>query len=137
MAFSKEMLSAKEELTDKGFTVWIPDDAQVHVDNPDLADDFKENFKHATETDIMWKCFDKVAKSDAVLALNYPKNNTEGYIGTSTRMEIALAYYFKKHLFLLNNFPSEEECRWAHEIKIMNPTVLDGSFEKLVSLLNS
>jgi hypothetical protein len=74
---------------------------------------------------------DYIAESDAVLVLNYPKNGIKGYVGTSTLMEIGLAYYMGKKIFLLFPVPHSSEARWAHEVKITNPFVINGDFSKV------
>src|SRR5438270_526523 len=126
MAFAKEMVAAKKELESGWHEVFVPHDIEQHLENPDFVDDLAGNFNHVVETDIMRKCFDLVAKSDAVLVLNLHRKGINGYIGTSTLMEIGLGYYLGKKLFLYNDIPHWDEVRWAHEINIMQPTIIHG-----------
>lgn len=131
MAFAKEMVSSKKMLEEMGHTVFVPHDIQTHVDNPDFVDDLSANIQHVIETDIMRKCFDLVAQSEAVLVLNLHRKGINGYIGTSTLMEIGLAYYLGKKLFLFNDIPHWDDVRWAHEINIMQPTIVHGDLRKV------
>lgn len=131
MAFSKEMMDAKKTLESMGHTVFVPHDIEDHLEKPDLVDDLSGNMQHVIETDVMRKCFDLVAQSDAVLVLNLHRKGINGYIGTSTLMEIGLAYYLGKKLFLYNDIPHWDEVRWAHEINIMQPTIVHGDLSKV------
>lgn len=72
-----------------------------------------------------------MAKSDAILVLNYPKNGIRGYIGTSSLMEIGLAHYLGKKIFLLNEIPLATQARWSHEVHIIQAVVIDGDLEKV------
>ncbi len=131
MAFAKEMVAAKKELESRGHTVFVPHDIEEHLKNPDFVDDLAGNVQHVIETDIMRKCFELVAQSDAVLVLNLHRKGINGYIGTSTLMEIGLGYYLGKKLFLYNDIPHWDEVRWAHEITIMQPTIVHGDLSKV------
>src|SRR2546425_644914 len=113
MAFAEDMVKAKKELEALGHTVLVPHDIETHLENPEFVDDLSGNYQHVVETDIMRKCFDLVAESDAVLVLNLDRKGVSGYIGTSTLMEIGLAYYLQKKLFLYKDIPHWDEVRWA------------------------
>ena len=90
------------------------------------TDKHEENYKHCIENDILRKCFNSIAESDAILLLNYPKNGIDGYVGASSLMEIGLAYHFRKKIFLLYPPPPPQEVKSSHEILIMQPTILNG-----------
>jgi hypothetical protein len=129
MHFSKEMLEAKKVLEGMGHDALVPDDVHDCLENPELNMDFE----HCIRTNIDKKCFDKIAESDAILVLNYPKNGMNGYVGGATLMEIGLARHLDKKIFLLHDLPSEEQLRYALEIKITNPVVLNGDLSKITS----
>jgi len=79
----------------------------------------------------MDKCFDMIAESDGILVLNYPKNSISGYVGTSTLMEIGIARHLGKKIFILNDLPDYKEHRWTHEVRIMEPIILNNDLEKV------
>ena len=83
------------------------------------------------ETGIMKKCFSKISGCDAILVMNLPKNGVEGYIGTATLMEMGIAYFLGKKIYLLNKTPTPAEARWAHEVRIIQPTVLNNDLTKV------
>lgn len=131
MSFSREMLQVKSQLEKLGHFVSIPPDAELHANHSGFIDDFDSNYKHCIETDVMRKCFSMISASDCILVLNYAKNGIDGYIGTSGLMEIGLAYYLGKKIFLLNDIPKPSGARWAHEVRIMQPIVLNGDLGRL------
>ena len=125
MAFAKEMLAAKKKLKKMGHTVNVPHDTDIHIADEALVDDLDRNIIHARERDLMMQSFKLVASSDAILVLNHRRKGIEGYIGTSALMEIGLAYYLGKKIFLLNDVPSHHDARWANEIRLIDPIILN------------
>ena len=69
---------------------------------------------------------DKIAGAEAVLVTNYDKNGIKSYIGPNTLMEMGIAFYLHKKIFLLNPIP---EVAWKEEILGMQPVVLKGDFK--------
>ena len=132
ITFSKQMIEAGEKLEKLGHTVLLPPDVDIHLENADLIDDLEADLKHCIETDVLRKSLKQIESADALLILNFPKNGINGYIGTSSLMELAIAYHFGKKLYLLNEIPSSSEARWAHEIRIMQPIILNGDLAKII-----
>lgn len=131
MAFAKEMLQAKEMLEEMGHTISLPYETELHLEKTELVDDLAVNLQYCIDNDVIHKSFDSIAAADAVVVLNYPRKGIDGYLGTSTLMEIAIAYYLRKKIFLLNSVPHFDEVRWAHEIAIMQPTFLHGDLSEV------
>ncbi len=131
MAFAKEMLEAKKKLEEMGHEVEAPTDAQQIVDGLHDSNDLEADYKHCTENDIIRTHFKMIEQSDAILVLNHNKNGINGYVGASSLMEIGLAYHLGKKIFLLNSPPHNSEQRWAHEIRIMQPIILNGDLDKI------
>ena len=128
MAFAKEMLSAKKTLKKMGHTITIPRDASIHVNDPKLVDDLTRNLKHAKERDLMMHSFKLVAKSDAILVLNFDKKGIANYIGGNPLMEIGFAHVNGKKIFLINEVP---EVSYADEILAMYDVILNGDLAKI------
>ncbi len=131
MTFANEMIEAQKKLKETGHDAEIPCDTEEHVNDPNFTDDLENDYKHCVKNRIMERCFEKVAENDAILVLNYPKNNIEGYVGTATLMEIALARHFGKKIFILNNLPHHSKARWAHEVRILQPIILEGDLRRI------
>lgn len=131
MTFAKQMREAKEKLEANGHTVTVPTNTDYHINDPLFVDNLQDNLRHCIENDTIKENFNLVASADAILVLNHPKNNMDGYIGASTLMEIGIAHFLGKKIFLLHKIPSFDTVRWAHEVTIMQPIILQGNLNKI------
>lgn len=131
MTFAKQMKETKKALETLGHKAIVPIDTEMCIANPKHIDDLEADYKHCIENNIMKEQFRLVEQSDAVLVLNHKKNNIEGYVGTATLMELGLAHHLNKKIFLLNDLPNPKSARWAHEVRVMQPTVLNGDLAKI------
>jgi hypothetical protein len=132
MHFAKEMLENKKTLEEIGHIVNVAPDTQKFIDEPNFTtDNHEEDYNHAVENDIIRKHFNLISGSEAILVLNYPKNGIDGYIGGCVLMEIGLAYYLKKKIFLLYPPSSINLIKYSHEILIMQPIILNGDLTKI------
>ncbi len=131
MTFAREMLDAKEKLKEFGHSVKVPTDALEIVTGDHNHDDLEADYNHCVENDIMRVHFNLIKESDAVLVLNHDKNGVKGYIGTASLMEVGLAHYLHKKIFILQELPHPSEQRWAHEVKITQPVIISGDFSKI------
>jgi len=138
IAFYDEMIQVKEQLESLGHTIKLP---PIEVKDKDgnliSVKKYYELRKNETD-DVSWiwdrkkeameAHFDKVAWSDAILVLNYEKNNIKGYVGANTFLEMGLAMHLNKKIFLLNEIP---EIGSKEEILGMKPIVVHGDLNKL------
>lgn len=132
MAFVKEMVKVQKKLQKLGYYANIPLGAEPHLKDSSFVDNLEENLKFCIENDVMRENFREVAKHDAVLVLNKKRNGIEGYIGVSALMEMAIAHYLGKKIFLLNPVPHYNNARWAHEVAIMQPIILNQNLKKII-----
>ncbi len=130
MAFAKEMLETQKRLRELGHEVFVPCDTELHVQDPLLRNDLARDKEHVLGNDVMRRCFNLVAASDAILVLNHKHNETEGYMGASTLMEIGLAGHLHKKIFLLD--PIAPEQRYRHEIDVLGGVVVNGDLSKIL-----
>lgn len=131
MAFAKEMLEIKKTLEKAGHEVGLPYETEVHVQNPDFVDNLSDNLQYCIDNDVIHHSFNLIEKADAIVVVNYPRKGITGYVGTSTLMEIAIAYHYRKKIYLLYPVPHFDEVRWAHELAIMQPVILHGDLGKI------
>ena len=138
IAFYDEMLKAKKELEARGHEIKLPP-VEVKDQNGNMipVKKYYELRKAAKDTDswiwerkeeAMKNHFDKVEWSDAILVLNHDKNNIPGYVGPNTLMEMGVAMWLKKKIYLLNEIP---EISYKEEILGMRPILLNGDLRKL------
>lgn len=139
IAFHDEALSIKERLEKLGHEVKIWP-LELKDENGQLipVKEYYQIRRVATE-DKKWvwdrkaeailEHFDKVVWSDAILVTNYDKNNIKGYIGGNVLMEIGLAFFLRKKIYLLNSIP---EISYKEEILGVKPVIINGDLSRIV-----
>ena len=70
-----------------------------------------------------------IQDNDAVLVLNFEKNDVENYIGGATFLEMYDAFRLGKKIFLYNEIP---KGILADEIVGFNPVVISGNLHKIL-----
>ena len=138
MAFYDEMLEVREKLEMLGHQVKLPL-FEVKDENGNMIP-VKEYYTlrktEKDDTSWIWDMkefamklhFQKVEWSDAILVLNYTKNNILNYVGANTLLEMGLAFHLNKKLFLLNAIP---EISYNEEILGMKPIVIKQDLTKI------
>ncbi len=145
IGFYKEMESARDELIQRGHEIKIPELAlevpqefgggkkiyfgQYIEQNGDI-DTFPAgheiwNLKEAAIKDH----YDKIDWCDSILVINHEKRGVEGYLGGNTLIEIGVAFYLKKKIYILNSVSSQ--LSYKQEIMGMKPTILKGDLDKI------
>ena len=76
---------------------------------------------------IRWH-MDKINWADAILVINPEKNGIPGYIGGNTLIEMGVAFYLRKKIYLWNPVP-EMSCR--EEILGMQPTLINQDLSQI------
>lgn len=138
IAFISEMIELQKKLEQNGHTVFIPSFiAHDKEGNPMSAEEFYRIRKEG-KMELSWfevekemailAHFKEIERSDAIFVANYDKNGVPGYIGGNTLMEMALALYLKKPIYLLNPIP---EMSYREEIIGMRPIVLSGDLAQV------
>lgn len=73
--------------------------------------------------------YKKIEWSDAILVVNEEKRGIFGYVGGNTLIEIGVAFYLKKKIYILNTVSSE--ISYKQEILGMKPIFLNGDLLKI------
>jgi len=71
--------------------------------------------------------FEKIDWAQSILVINPEKRGVPGYVGGNTLIEIGLAFYLQKPIYILN--PVSSELSHKQEILGMRPTVLNGNLD--------
>lgn len=134
--FYRQAVDIQDQLQEEGFEVIVPVTARRMKESGDFeVDHYKTWFADAGDyhkkATLMRAHFDEVAKADAILVLNYEKHGTANYIGGNVLMEMCLAFYLQKPIFILNEVP--EDSAYVEEIWGMEPVLLHGDITALVS----
>ena len=138
IAFQDEVLSVKEQLEKLGHEVKLwPSRLKDENGKPISVTEYYK-IRHSANNDEKWvwdrkaeavlEHFEKVAWSDAILVANYDKKDVKGYIGGNTLMEMGLAFFLKKKIYLLNQVP---ELPYKEEILGVKPIIINGDLSKI------
>ncbi len=125
--FYNKIPEIKEQLESQGHKIHLPNS----YNEPFKEEEMK---KIGKEEHIKWKAEmlrkDKpnIEKNDAVLVLNFEKNNQPNYIGGATFLEIAKAFELNKKIYLFNPIP---ENIFKDELTGMNPVIINRDLSKL------
>jgi hypothetical protein len=131
------MIERREALEKMGHEIKMPPSKLKDGDGKSLSvSDYYKIRKKGSDEKWVWdrkkesilKHFDKVKWSDVILVLNLEKNNIPGYIGANTLIEMGLALYLDKKIFLYNQIP---KMSYQEEIKGMNSIVINKNLDKI------
>lgn len=130
MKFYKEMRKVKKFLTELGIRAILPDGIEEEIPIESRNDISLDDLVLAKiEHEFIMKHFKNIKKADGILVLNYKRKKIEGYIGGNTFLEIGIAFWLSKKIFLLNPVP---KMNYSAEIRAMQPVVIDGDLTKLL-----
>ena len=127
--FTPEIKKVADGLSKLGHQVVIPRTSQMIVDGQVTLQQIKKEktsgqiFQRAIKNDAIRSYFQEIERADAILVLNLDKKGVKNYIGGNTFLEMGLAYYLKKKIFLYNPIP---DMSYTTEIKVIQPVVING-----------
>ena len=146
IGFYKEMESARDELISHGHEVKIP---EMTYDVPEKFGGGKkvyfgqyieqnggiDSFSSGHE---IWDLkenaindhYRKIEWCEGILVINQEKRGISGYIGGNTLIEIGVAFYLKKEIYILN--PVSSELSYKQEIMGMKPNIINGDLNLVV-----
>ena len=144
IAFYKEMEALKRELEKRDHKVLIP---LLSAEVPEFGNDRKIYFGKYIEDNggidafapehKIWDMkegairdhFEKIEWCDAILVANYEKRGVRGYVGGNTLIEIGVAFFLKKPVYILH--PVSSDLSYKVEILGMKPKVLHGDIGRI------
>ena len=135
-SFYKQAWKVKEDLENRGLRVWIPLTAKKMNKTRNYKVSmyktwYKDPAKYARKAFLMHKHFEEIKKADAILVINLKKKGVEGYIGGNVLMEMGLAFYLKKSIYLWQEIskisPNYEE------VVGMQPIVISENLGKILA----
>lgn len=142
IAFQNEILSLKEKLEEMGHEIgiWsfevknkngkfisVQEYYKIRQKVRGGVDDNQEWVWNRKAEAIM-EHFNKIVWSDVILVANYDKKDIKGYVGGNSLMEMGVAFFLKKKIYLLNEIP---EISYKEEILGMKPIILNGDLNKI------
>lgn len=129
----KQILPLEEELKKLGYKVIIPHTAKQMKKTNDFTLNkswYNNPQDYDRKRDLMNKHFNEIKKSNAILVANFDKGKKKKYIGGNVLMEITIAYYLKKKIFLL--YDIDQKSAILEEIYGVNPVILNGKLSNIV-----
>jgi hypothetical protein len=134
VSFYKKVLEVKDELAKLGFRVRLPSTALTMKRSgnfdPNHYKTWYSNPSHIrVKTKLIKDHFRKIEEGDAILVVNLTKHGLDGYIGGNVLMEMAIAFYLKRPIYVYNNIAGK--INHEEEIRGMNPKFIDGDLSKI------
>lgn len=134
----EEMLKIKTKLEALGHDVKLPPAEITDGDGKVISvAEYYEIRKSGREDAWIWDVkraailnhFAKENWAEAILVVNTVKHGISGYVGANTLIEMGVALFLNKKIYLLNPIP-DIDCR--EEILGMKPAVINGDLSKIV-----
>lgn len=128
----KKIIPLEKQLKTLGYKVIIPFSARRMKKINDFSVNkswFKNPSDYKIKRNLINKHFKEIEKGDAVLIANFDKGELKNYIGGNVLMEITIAYYLKKKIYILNQI--EDDLIFNEEIYGVNPIFLNGNLHEI------
>ncbi|MCL5438815.1 MAG: hypothetical protein M1268_02400 [Patescibacteria group bacterium] len=134
--FYKQILEIEEKLKKLGFKVKIPKTAKIMQRNNNFDVGFYKTWfnnknDYSKKTKLMKDHFKKIIDADMILVANYEKNGVAGYIGGSVLTEMAIAFHYKKPIFIYDEI--SEDLNIKEEIYGLNPIFIKKNLRIIAS----
>ena len=130
--FYEQAVELQDELEKKGYRVVIPRTARAMKEAGDYTVSktwYNNPEDYTKKAELMRAHFKEIAEGDSILVLNNEKHGQPNYIGPNVLMEMGIAFYFNKPIFIFNELP--EGSPFEEELKGFMPTVLHGKLDQL------
>ena len=115
-SFYKELFPIQATLKSFGYKVVLPKTAHKMKKNNnfDVVSHktwYKNPADYHKKKALMDAHFKEIVKGDAILVVNLKKNGVKGYIGGNALMEITIAYFYRKPIFILNDIDDNSSIK--------------------------
>lgn len=125
--FYDKIPNIQKELEKQGHNVQLPNS----YSSPFKEEEIKRksiNEHREWKANMIREQGEKVKANDAILVLNYKKEEQENYIGGATFLEIFKAFELRKKIFFINPIPNNN---LKDELMGMNPIILMGNLSNI------
>ena len=129
LAFHTNMRTVARSLEEFGHTVFVPKSLDlIEHQGFQKPKTVSERLAAEKKYDFIREHFRKIEQADAILVVNPKHHGTPGYIGGNTFLEMGVAFYLGKKIYLLNPIPAMD---YELELASMHPVVLDGEIARI------
>ncbi len=134
-SFYTQVIALSYQLEERGLEVILPKTATRMKQERRENDEAITNWANSSvgyhgKSLLIREHFDEIKKADAILVTNYRKHGQPDYIGPNVLMEMAVAFYLNKPIYVLNACPKTSPL--IDEILGLEPIFLEGDLEKLL-----
>ncbi len=132
--FYRHVNEIADKLEKRGFKAEVPISAAKmrqtgNYDVEALRSWHKDPKDFAIKSDLIRQNLVKIPGVDAILVVNDEKNGVPGYIGANVLIEMGLAFYLNKPIYVLNSVSPDTPV--FEEIIGMNSIVIKGDLDKI------
>ena len=128
MQFTDKMLEVRGKLRELGHDAFITDLHKTMIGKThEEIEKIKLHQKY--NMDAIREFWNAMQGADAVLVLNYDKNDIKNYVGGNTLMEIGFAHVLNQKIFMINPVPEMPHCK--SEIEAVKPIIINGDLSKI------
>jgi nucleoside 2-deoxyribosyltransferase len=132
--FYKHLVDVAEQLEKLDFDVILPETAakMKRLNNYDINVSrtwLNNPSKFSEKTRLMKAHFDAIKRADTVLVINDEKRGIKGYIGANVLIEMGLAFYKSKPIYILNNY--DNSMPYDEEVKAMRAIIIEEDLSKI------
>lgn len=136
VSFYKDFFAIEKELNTLGYDVLMSDTALQVKESGIYNEMFYKPWKsdsnesHYTQkAECIRSLMTKIEKSNALLVVNLEKNGKKGYIGGNMLINMGLAFYLNKSIFIYN--PIYQDSLFKEEILGMLPVIINRDLKKI------
>lgn len=126
MEFADKMISIGSILEGRGHRVLYPKHTSHFAQHQSIKE---EKARLRNTEDLIRSHYENIEKSDAILVLNFDKDEHKRWIGANSFLEMGFAHILGKRIYLLNPIP--QFAFFQEEIRAMRITVLKGDLTKI------
>tara|TARA_B100001105_G_scaffold253641_1_gene247603 strand:- start:1311 stop:1754 length:444 start_codon:yes stop_codon:yes gene_type:complete len=128
-SFYTEVIAFSNELEELGINAILPKTAAKIKAEGRENDEAKTDWSKVAvgyhgKAELIREHFNEISGSDAILVTNYEKHGKPNYIGPNVLMEMAVAFYLRKPIYILNGRPDDSPL--IDEILGLEPIFLNG-----------
>jgi phosphatidylglycerophosphatase A len=126
------VVDAIDDIRKLGLEVILPMTARQMMESNQNNIEFNKNFSVDSnkKAELIRGHFSEIEKADAILVMNYEKNEVQNYIGANVLIEMSVAFFLKKPIYILNSAPADSPL--IDEILGMQPIFLQGDLSKIL-----
>lgn len=125
----KDLRAAQFTLEKLGHTTFVPKSLDmIEQQGYKKPVTVEERLAAEAKYNFISEHFKKIKRSDTILVVNMEKNGIAGYIGGNTFLEMGVAFYLKKKIYLFHPIP-----KLSHELELasMHPIILHGDLSHI------